>query len=42
MKGKYCCSGIVGEATAAIIDKVITKLTIQAGLVKLTRRKKKF
>jgi len=38
---KYCCSGIVGEATAIPEEAIVkTKLTIQAGIIKLTKRKR--
>lgn len=38
---KYCCVGIVGEATARSKEALITtKLTVQAGIIKLTKRKK--
>ena len=41
MRIKYCCSGIVGEAIAITEEAIIkTKLTIQAGIIKLTKRKK--
>lgn len=38
---KYCCAGIVGEEIAITEEAIIkTKLTIQAGIIKLTKRKK--
>ncbi len=39
---KYCCNGIIGEAGALSEEetRIKTKLTIQAGIVKLTKRKR--
>ena len=41
MRIRYCCTGIIGDATAIPEEAIIkTKLTIQAGIIKLTNRKK--
>ena len=40
MRVKYCCAGIVGETAVTIEELIKTHLTIQAGIIKLTKRKK--
>jgi len=40
MRVKYCCAGIVGETVVTIEEPIKTHLTIQAGIIKLTKRKK--